>query len=108
MTDVMEFKFLDPQVLAQLAALLIIWVQWSKDFVPENLTKQYSLACSLVFTYMVDLGLKGNLYSKLALTALVAASITGLGYKVLTSPKVEEKTITILPTTPVQSSPTKA
>jgi hypothetical protein len=91
MTELPAFSFLDAKILAQLAALLLIWIQWSKDLIPEGYIKYYSLASAGVFIFLVDLASRGSLYPTLALYAIVAASATGLGYNILTAQKSSSK-----------------
>jgi hypothetical protein len=98
--DLPNFDFLDAKLLASLGALLLIWIQWSKDILPTDnakVIKLFSIVSAVVFSVLIYFGAQGNLYAKLALYAIVAASASGLGYQVLTIPKANGKKT---PTTP--------
>lgn len=84
------FTFLDPKVLAQLIALLLIWVQFIKEYIPDKWIKLFSMGSALVFIFLVDSCTGGpcsavipSWIAQPILYAVVSASAAGLGYKAL-------------------------
>lgn len=86
-----DFSFLDMKMFGQLIVCLLLWVQWTKDIIPEKIVKPWALAWSFFFAIVVDFASKGNVWSKIALYGFLVASAAGLGYKALT-PKAGENT----------------
>ncbi len=87
-----DFAFLDPKILASLIGWLLIWVQFWKDHIKDELIKSFSLASALVFIFLVDSCI-GNGCSKIIppwiakpiIYAAIAAPAAGLGFKMMTS-----------------------
>ena len=89
--DLSAFSFLDPKVLGWLVALLLMWIQYTKMYIPDKWIRVYSLVCAVFFGMLLDSCNSGTCTSfipqsvaKLILYGVIAASGSGLGYKVLT------------------------
>lgn len=87
-----EISFLDMKILASIIFVLLGWIQWTKEYIPDITIKDKTVSLVKVWTLISAFGISylGNVcagivfsWPKLILYAITASSLSALGYEIL-------------------------
>ena len=87
MNNAMDFTFLDMKLLSQLSVLLVLWMQFIKEYIPKPWRKAMTIVSGISLYWLITN--IDNVYAQVLLYGITAAAGGGLGYKVLQSGRNE-------------------